>query len=368
MDIFDEFEFKPLTEGLGFHKKEVLLKDEELRKKDNFKLNNSADPFLATEARNNMEFKTNFEPSLELDFAPAKSKLNEVDELLQKFPSLDAKNKTQASKPNVLVHEPLARTDLKAKATESIESKLADFNLKTESKTSTATEKLDSISPIKPKLNIEDLKRELDVKKKANEAKTSNAKVDFKMDNVEIANPVLAKAPAAALDLKAKVETKSESKTTTTTKLNTQVATAKNLKTARVNFLATALDSIVVFGFINIFIAILLIVTEVDVYTILNKTSSDIVTQFSVALLAFAALELYMVVSRSFFGMSLGEWALDLQLGTKEQQLQASYPIKVAWRSFINLATGLVLLPLLSFIFNRDLAYYVSGLELYERD
>ena len=27
MDPFDEFEFKPLTEGLGFHKKAVSLKD-----------------------------------------------------------------------------------------------------------------------------------------------------------------------------------------------------------------------------------------------------------------------------------------------------------------------------------------------------
>src|SRR5580658_5966931 len=27
MDPFDEFEFKPLTEGLGFHKKTVSLKD-----------------------------------------------------------------------------------------------------------------------------------------------------------------------------------------------------------------------------------------------------------------------------------------------------------------------------------------------------
>ena len=386
MDIFDEFEFKPLTEGLGFHKKEVLLREDELRKKEALKTESKTDLFQTTQAKNNIEFNNSFEPRLELDFSSAQNKMAEVDQLLQKFPSIEKPVKSTAQNKNtILMHEPLPRNDVALKTENTTPKNNLDIKLQTANATQ-ANQSIstnESLSPIKPKLNIDDLKRELDVKRKASESQISkqnesietkntvatnvNTTVEAKTANLKasIANaPLQTGIPSISANIATKAAKNIKA---TQTSLNTETTTVK-LKASRVNFLAAALDSIVVFGFINIFIAILLLVTEIDVYSILTQTSSDLITQFSLVLLAFAALELYMVVSRSFFGMSLGEWAMDVQLGTAEQQNQASYPLKVAWRSFVNLATGLVVLPILSYIFNRDIAYFICGLELHERD
>ncbi len=73
---------------------------------------------------------------------------------------------------------------------------------------------------------------------------------------------------------------------------------------------------------------------------------------------------LYMVVSRGIMGSSLGEWACDLRLGQPHERLRANYILRVAVRATIVLATGLVVLPLLSLLIGRDLAGSLSGLKL----
>lgn len=73
---------------------------------------------------------------------------------------------------------------------------------------------------------------------------------------------------------------------------------------------------------------------------------------------------LYMVVSRGIMGSSLGEWACDIRLGQPHERLRTNYILRVAVRATLVIATGLIVLPLLSLIFGRDLAGSLSGLRL----
>ena len=94
----------------------------------------------------------------------------------------------------------------------------------------------------------------------------------------------------------------------------------------------------------------------------------DPMTQLSLGLIFLSSCFLYIVISRSFFGMTLGDWALDIQLGSPDQQRSTWYPVKVAMRFLVNLLFGFVLLPFLSVIFRKDLLGSISGLSLYEFD
>ena len=74
---------------------------------------------------------------------------------------------------------------------------------------------------------------------------------------------------------------------------------------------------------------------------------------------------LYLVLSRCFFGRTIGEWMFRLQLGSEEDQGKATYPVRVLIRSFFILISGFFIFPVLSLIFRKDLLFYLSGLSLH---
>ncbi|MEC9282450.1 MAG: RDD family protein [Bdellovibrionota bacterium] len=134
------------------------------------------------------------------------------------------------------------------------------------------------------------------------------------------------------------------------------------------NLFAGAIDFVVIFGVVNLFLSSLLLVTKLDVFQIVRSNYQDPMTQLSLGLIFLSSCFLYIVISRSFFGMTLGDWALDIQLGSPDQQRSTWYPVKVAMRFLVNLVFGFVLLPFLSVIFRKDLLGSISGLSLYEFD
>lgn len=73
----------------------------------------------------------------------------------------------------------------------------------------------------------------------------------------------------------------------------------------------------------------------------------------------------YLVVTRIFMGASLGEWSCQLRVGQPTQRMKSSYALRVIGRTTVILLTGVVLLPLLSLIFEKDLAGEISGVKLY---
>lgn len=131
------------------------------------------------------------------------------------------------------------------------------------------------------------------------------------------------------------------------------------------NWFASLIDFVVVFGLVNLFMSSLLFVTKLDVFQIVTKTYKDPMTQISLGLIFLGSCFLYTVISRAFFGMTLGDWALDMQLGSEIQRKSVYYPIRVSLRFFLNLFTGFVLLPFLSVLFRKDIAGAITGLSLY---
>lgn len=73
----------------------------------------------------------------------------------------------------------------------------------------------------------------------------------------------------------------------------------------------------------------------------------------------------YYVAQRIFIGYTLGEWAYEQRLGLPEEY-KNGYSLKVFVRQLIVMMSGIVLLPLLSWILHRDLAG-ISGLSVYRR-
>ncbi|MEO0337465.1 MAG: metalloendopeptidase, partial [Pseudomonadota bacterium] len=86
---------------------------------------------------------------------------------------------------------------------------------------------------------------------------------------------------------------------------------------------------------------------------------------FSFVVLLVAVMQMYVVVARSFFGRTLGEWTFDLQMGNDEDIESPVYPLKIVFRSLITVATGLVTLSFLSFVMRTDIAAKMTGIQLY---
>lgn len=142
---------------------------------------------------------------------------------------------------------------------------------------------------------------------------------------------------------------------------------AEELLAVSSNPVAAILDGMVAAGITTILLVAILAITRINLVGMLSNAQTDGPTQLNLVLLFLAVVQMYMLTARSFFGASLGEWAFDLQLGTSEEQRQTWYPVKVAWRMIIVTLTGLVVLPLISMIARRDLLKYLTGLQLYRR-
>lgn len=133
------------------------------------------------------------------------------------------------------------------------------------------------------------------------------------------------------------------------------------------HFGAGILDAMVVTGIGTILLVCILLITKVNLVGLMNNAQTSGPTRIHLVLLFLAVLQFYLLIARSFTGASLGEWAFDLQMGTNEDRKRIVYPLQVAWRTLLITLTGIVFLPLLSFFFKRDLVKYLTGLQLYRR-
>lgn len=127
-------------------------------------------------------------------------------------------------------------------------------------------------------------------------------------------------------------------------------------------------DAVTVTALSMIFLAALVSVTQIEVSAVMASAKTDLAAQIALAVLFLAVMQIYLILGRSFFGRTLGEWTFDVQLGEDQQIEKATYPIRVLFRSILNVATGLVALPILSFIVRRDIAGLVTGLRLYRQN
>jgi len=99
---------------------------------------------------------------------------------------------------------------------------------------------------------------------------------------------------------------------------------------------------------------------SIEAFLVVPKTAA---LNFSAVFISFYLT--YKILSRAFYGRSLGEWSCRLQMGSFKDQQKFAYTFQVALRDLISVATGFFLMPLVSIIFSIDMGYYISGLHVY---
>ncbi len=289
-DPFDEFEFKPLTDGLGFHKKTVSLKE---------------------------GLKNTGVLNEELQSVP----LSMPKGLLDEAPKVGSKKHTFEDVLNALEKTPLGRQTANLQFTEPLP---------------------------RPK-----------DKRQAMEIETPRP-VQSPFPRPEAyKNPALKKSPMPSAT--------KEPAPTVGTRRGAADSPPRKLMLAPVSFESAFLDLIIVAAFSMVFLIALLMVTKVDLSIVIANLDKDIMTRIAFGVLFITVMQMYAVVSRSFFGRTIGEWTFDLQLGVDEEQRHEIYPLRVILRSLLNTVTGLILLPLISALIGRDVAGQLSGVKLYRQ-
>jgi hypothetical protein len=291
MDPFDEFEFKPLTEGLGFHKKTVSLK-EGLRKS------------------------------------------GVIEDELATVP---------ANVPRGLLENDSKIPQAKKHTFEDVLSSLEKTPLK------------------KPSLNLEfteTLKRE--------KVKAMDIAIDMPIPQAPPVQSPFPQPDAFKKPTLKKIPTRSE-QASVGTRRGAADSPQRALEATPVSFGAACLDMIIVSAIAILFLIALLLVTKVDLAVVLTNLDRDPKTQVSLLVLFVTVMQMYAIVSRAYFGSTLGEWTFDVQLGQNQEQSKESYPLRVALRSLLTTITGLVFLPLISAALGYDVAGRLSGVQLYRQ-
>lgn len=90
----------------------------------------------------------------------------------------------------------------------------------------------------------------------------------------------------------------------------------------------------------------------------------ELATGHLLAVVFGLSVAIYMIVLRSFLGFSFGEWACGLRMGSEQERAHRFYSFRVVLRTLLVLATGLVVLPLLSLLFRKDISGKLAGVHL----
>ncbi|WP_413290083.1 RDD family protein [Bdellovibrio sp. HCB337] len=133
------------------------------------------------------------------------------------------------------------------------------------------------------------------------------------------------------------------------------------------NVSSALLDSMLVIAASLLCMIIVLMVTKADLIANLsNPDESGMIYLSTFALLASVSL-IYLLVNRMFLGSTPGEWAFEQRIGQPEEINTAMYSVRVLARSLVVIATGFIVLPILSALLNRDLAGEITGARLVKK-
>lgn len=303
MDSFDDFEFKPLTEGLGFHKKNsgkaTTINDKNLP---------PLEPRTKNTALENLNLNSN---SLTFETPKFNDPRSQAPS-----PTIETKIELPDLAPEGnLFSKPLPRTEQDVPKKQFV-----------------STPPTVTIPKFNPRFS----------KPLANPAIQNQIQSEGLLASLE---------EQKAKQIPNKVDTRIETQFT-------EVAPAP---------LALFLDLTVISGLSILFMLGLVVATSMDIVPVLNHAGEDVGTQLGIALLIYAVSQLYLGLSRTFFGQTLGEWSMDIQLGKPKEQESLSYLFKLIARTIVLVLTGLITLPLISMFLNTDLTGRITGLKLYRK-
>jgi hypothetical protein len=147
----------------------------------------------------------------------------------------------------------------------------------------------------------------------------------------------------------------------------TDTTRQNDMRKSRPIFFAAGLDAMLIVAAFLMSMIVMLSVTRVDLFLNLTHPETSGLIYMATSLLFIAVAFVYMVVNRAFLGFTPGEWAFDQRCGKNEEMETLSYIPRIALRSLIVITTGFVTMPLLSYLFNKDVAGQISGISLFRR-
>ncbi|CAN5549958.1 hypothetical protein BH10BDE1_BH10BDE1_32240 [soil metagenome] len=134
------------------------------------------------------------------------------------------------------------------------------------------------------------------------------------------------------------------------------------------HFGSAILDTLVAVALGCVLLAVALSITNVNLLALLENSQTDRETIWALALLFVSGGLLYVLAARSFVGATLGEWSYEIRVGDQSMRTRWFYPVLVVWRGLLVAATGFVVIPVVSLIAGRDVLKYVTGLGLVSSD
>ena len=125
-------------------------------------------------------------------------------------------------------------------------------------------------------------------------------------------------------------------------------------------------DALIVLSLNLLVISALIFSAQLDISNVLSNLQNNTSAQLAAVVFVLVVLKTYILLTRSFWGRTLGEWTWGLQMGRTEQIKKIWYPALILWRSLLVFATGFVVFFTLSILCRRDILYYLTGLRLYK--
>lgn len=121
------------------------------------------------------------------------------------------------------------------------------------------------------------------------------------------------------------------------------------------DFAAVMLDVMLVVASNLMCLIILMFTTHVDLFSNLFNPDSAGMIYKSIAALVLGTTWIYLVVNRIFLGCTPGEWVFDQRIGFPKDTGSAMYSLKIVLRSTLIVVTGLIFFPLASALMNEDI-------------
>ncbi len=139
-------------------------------------------------------------------------------------------------------------------------------------------------------------------------------------------------------------------------------------KRSKPHFFAATLDTMLITAAFLMSLILMLSITKIDLFMNLTHPNTSGLVYLASISLFLAVSFIYMVVNRTFLGATPGEWAFEQTCGLPGQQAdEASYLPRIALRTLLVTVTGFITVPLLSYLFNKDIAGDISGVSLYKK-
>ena len=139
------------------------------------------------------------------------------------------------------------------------------------------------------------------------------------------------------------------------------------LKASKPQLFATVLDGMLILAAFLMSLILMLTITKVDLVANLTNSQSSILIYIATAALFTTVTFIYMVVNRAFLGYTPGEWAFDQICGSESDRKDLMYIPQVIARTLLVVFTGFIPLPILSYLFNKDISGKLTGVMLYKK-